>query len=141
MFNICWQGYSRAWIGTLENREILNRSDLILFTFSPEPIINRFFTNFNFVPNCSHADSFSKCVDHAAWFFFRAIKKEVAISFFADCGLTGHRIGEEQSALRVPTLWLWATIGIYWMECTVFENIRSDWYLLFRCIFPKFRLF
>jgi hypothetical protein len=36
--------------------------------------------------------------------FFRAIKKELAISFFADCGLTGHRIGEEQSALRVPTL-------------------------------------
>jgi hypothetical protein len=36
-----------------------------------------------------------------AWFLF---SKKVAISIFADHGLTGHRIGEKQSALRVPTL-------------------------------------
>ena len=37
-------------------------------------------------------------------FFFSATEKEAAIGIFADYGLTGHRIGEKQSALRVPTL-------------------------------------
>ena len=36
--------------------------------------------------------------------FSSATQKEVAIGIFADYGLTGHRIGEKQSALRVPTL-------------------------------------
>ena len=37
-------------------------------------------------------------------YFFRATQKEVAICILADYGLTGHRIGEKKSALRVPTI-------------------------------------